>query len=360
MLKDRLLRKFAIWEMIIFLLSILLISCSLVTTQIFNSSGVFNYYTVTILSSIIFVLYILFKLFKFESSMSVNIPFAFFVFMVWVFNLFFNYQEYNNYINYRIALSLLFLMSYFLLRNQNVKSFYLAVIAISLIESVWCFLQSLGFVGSESDFFTITGSQSNPNITAMFLAVSLPAVFYFIFKSKYKVRLFCIFLAFVLFFAIILLKCRTAIIGSVISFCVYVCFYYDVFRRFQKKYIVTVILIIFIVSVLIGGQLYLMKKDSAEGRKLVWSTSLNMILEAPLKGYGIGLFSKEYNLKQAEFIEQNNLDEDQIKNATFVKAAYNDYLEQGVESGIPGVILFVFMIFFLLTLMPNKQIYPLR
>jgi tetratricopeptide (TPR) repeat protein len=102
--------------------------------------------------------------------------------------------------------------------------------------------------------------------------------------------------------------------------------------------------------------LYNIKKDSSDGRLLVWKVSAKMIDERPM-GYGIGMFQKEYNLYQGKYFASNNAKESEKKIADFVNMAYNDYIELGVETGVPGMIIFVsFYVILIYQAYRNKNI----
>ena len=83
--------------------------------------------------------------------------------------------------------------------------------------------------------------------------------------------------------------------------------------------------------------MYQMKRDSADGRLLVWKVSASMIAEHPM-GCGYGLFPKHYNLRQAEYFHEEHGTETERRNASFVYMAYNDFLEHGVEGGVLGML----------------------
>lgn len=65
-----------------------------------------------------------------------------------------------------------------------------------------------------------------------------------------------------------------------------------------------------------------------------------MIAENPFKGYGYGLFERNYNLKQASYFANQTSSNTERRNASFVAMAYNDYLEQTIEGGILGLLFY--------------------
>lgn len=141
-------------------------------------------------------------------------------------------------------------------------------------------------------------------------------------------------------FAIIYLRCRTAYIGLIIEAVIYTvpCKGITVFKNKIKSIKAAAIFAFtLVVLIFLGTRIYMMKKDSADGRLLVWKISARIIAEKPT-GYGYGLFEKYYNLKQAEYFKQGKYSNAEKRNANFVNMTYNDYLEQGIEGGIIGML----------------------
>lgn len=89
----------------------------------------------------------------------------------------------------------------------------------------------------------------------------------------------------------------------------------------------------------LSSQLYNAKKASADGRKLIWKLSAQMIPEKPLTGYGYGFFEKEYNLHQANYIKIGKASPEELINAGPVIMPHNELLQNAVEGGITGVLL---------------------
>lgn len=100
----------------------------------------------------------------------------------------------------------------------------------------------------------------------------------------------------------------------------------------------TIIVFISIVAMLLIVGLYFWKKDSADGRLLIWQCSARMIAEKPLLGHGIGGFQREYMLYQAEYFKMQP-DSKYSRLADIVKHPFNEYLLIWIEQGIVGVLL---------------------
>ncbi|MCC2600320.1 O-antigen ligase family protein [Sphingobacterium sp. FBM7-1] len=89
--------------------------------------------------------------------------------------------------------------------------------------------------------------------------------------------------------------------------------------------------------------LYQIKKDSANGRLLIWKCSINMVLEKPLLGYGTSGFKTRYMFYQAAYLKDKpespyaNLADD-------VTHPFNEYLDIIVKYGIIGFVAFLFLL----------------
>jgi O-antigen polymerase len=90
--------------------------------------------------------------------------------------------------------------------------------------------------------------------------------------------------------------------------------------------------------------MYTAKQSSADGRKLIWKLSAQMVLEKPVFGYGYDSFEKEYNQFQAEYIKTGKASEGELRYAAPVKMAYNEPLQNAVEGGLPGLLLWLSVI----------------
>nr|WP_255785392.1 O-antigen ligase family protein [Membranihabitans maritimus] len=116
--------------------------------------------------------------------------------------------------------------------------------------------------------------------------------------------------------------------------------------KISKKGLYTLLSTIAI-SAIIG--LYLLKKDSADGRLFVWKVSSSLIGDAPFFGHGWGSFDDKYNLYQAQYFDsgQGNSDEKYLS-INGVKYPYNESIKWIVENGVVGfglLILFLVLLY---------------
>lgn len=224
-------------------------------------------------------------------------------------------------------------LSYCLMAGLLTKEgIYRGLLIIAVIHVFCVFAQWLGLMEPENSLYPITGACDNPNVTAMYLVGVLP-VLLSVTRMRAVARL--LFLSLILL-AIVLLRCRTAFIGLTVEIAVML-FSYGKARNMISSHRWVVVAIGVLVCAFSAVKLYNMKRDSADGRLLIWKVSAMMIAERPM-GCGYGLFPKHYNLWQAEYFREEHGTETERRNASFVYMAYDDFLEHGVEGGIIGML----------------------
>jgi O-antigen polymerase len=113
---------------------------------------------------------------------------------------------------------------------------------------------------------------------------------------------------------------------------------------------------VFISACIIGGgiSLYFYKKDSADGRLLIWKSSWDMVTDKPFFGHGANAFQPNYMLYQAAYFEKN-------PNSRFgnladnVRAPFNEYLGFLIQFGVTGILLLSVLLFFYIQKKPDNN-----
>jgi O-antigen ligase len=255
----------------------------------------------------------------------------------------------------------LFMVIYILFsyKRKETSTFFKGIVILSAIEGFICILQHVGWLKSQNRFFEVTGSWQNPNVTAMFIAMVLPSVFGFINPRKRNEHITSIIFIILSVSALIFLKCRSAIIGALVSALVY---HWSYIMQYKRKLLdstkkIGILLVTMGLLSLTAYFFYKQKEASADSRLLIWELSLKMFGEKPLFGYGYGKFEKYYNLVQSQHFG-NGLGNDREKaNANHVNMAYNEFIQNAVEGGLIGVFLFTL---FLATLLISARNHAIR
>lgn len=231
------------------------------------------------------------------------------------------------------------------------------IAGLAIAEAVVCLLQFAGIMSAQNSLFAVTGTWVNPNVTAMFLAMSTPAAWVLALQKETKAKRTGIVALGFIFLAFLLLKCRTAVIGAGLISAIILYRQQAVKARLSrltapgKAALLAAGLLVAIPAVF---YMYKSKQASADGRSFIWKISADMIARKPLAGYGLGMFEREYNLFQAGYFNSGKAGTEEIYNASFVHMAYNDFLELAIEGGIIALLLWLFFLASLL-LPPGKN-----
>ncbi|MDR2286914.1 MAG: O-antigen ligase family protein, partial [Prevotellaceae bacterium] len=164
---------------------------------------------------------------------------------------------------------------------------------LAIVLAIHGLLQYAGILYS-TNRFRITGNFDNPAGYAAALVCVFPYVFYFFKNSRRAVGYIAAVIAFVVFITAILSGSRAAMIACAV---VSVCFLFSGYLGLKIKKTLKILFVCVAIAGMTG--LYFLKKDSADGRLLIWQTTWNMIKDKPLTGHGYGAFNAQYMLYQA-------------------------------------------------------------
>jgi O-antigen polymerase len=209
--------------------------------------------------------------------------------------------------------------------NRLERKIFSGITILSFFEALIVILQCLKLIPSKNALFACTGTWTNPNVTAMFLALSLLSQKK-LSNNRYRKSFFAIQI-FVVLLAIFLLQCRTAYIIAAICLL-------EIFKLFipaNRQPQIKVAVITLFIAILAFG----FKTASTDGRLQIWRNCLELCKANPITGVGFGQFEKEYNA----FVATANL-----SSKDHVYMAYNDFVELAVEGGIIAVMLWLFFL----------------
>lgn len=184
--------------------------------------------------------------------------------------------------------------------------------------------------------FPVIGSFDNPAGFAASLTVAFPFFLLALMKVQgfWRYGMGC--LSSLIVFAVFLSGSRTGILCLVVVLLCWGSYYVKI--SFKLKW--TLILVILLGFV---WGLYQVKKDSANGRLLIWKCSLEMVKDSWPIGYGAGGFEAHYMDYQADYFEKHPNDNFYGQLADDVQYPFNEYLKVLIDYGIVGL-LFVLII----------------
>lgn len=214
--------------------------------------------------------------------------------------------------------------------QQNVSLQYVTVIIVSTIlsQAIYGILQYINILSSTC-IFQVVGSFDNPAGFSASLCAGLPFCILGIVQAKKKIRwIFILALALVVV-GVILSESRAGILSLVIVLG------YWFRKRFRISSFIKRIILFFLLSGVVTG-LYYYKKDSADGRLLIWKCSISLLKENLLIGGGTGTFEAHYMDYQAKYFMKHP-DSQYAMIADNVQYPFCEYLNIGVNYGIIGL-----------------------
>ncbi|NDV64582.1 O-antigen ligase family protein [Bacteroides sp. 224] len=228
---------------------------------------------------------------------------------------------------------------YIAVRNMNKKQTNRIINYLFLsgvLQALICLAQLTGVIASNHSLFDFTGSFHNPGPLAGFLVPIFflsGYLFYKQFVGKRKMHLMVVYGGGLLLFlgVLFLSNSRAAWLAVVVG----------VLLLLLKKGVsgkIRMASILLVLCLLVF--LYYLRRDSADGRILIWKASLEMCKEAPVTGLGAHSFPRHYMHYQADYLK-NHSDVREILLAGNVKYAFNELIRITAEDGLIGLLLFL-------------------
>nr|WP_236065602.1 O-antigen ligase family protein [Niastella soli] len=193
--------------------------------------------------------------------------------------------------------------------------------------------------------------------------MSSAAAYYLLFQQRGRSKIWVLGLLGGILVSLLLLQCRTALIGAALAAFIICNYRFRWFFHFRKqslfKKIITGVATMLLITP-VCYYAYKAKQRSADGRLLIWKVSTGIIAQKPFNGVGLGMFEHDYNLEQSDYIKKGKAADAEKNNATHVYMAYNEWLETGVEGGIPAMMLLTALFVSLILLYPKEHSSPDR
>lgn len=236
--------------------------------------------------------------------------------------------------------ALLLILIYLSIKHLIVKQYKLIVnlldisrivLYLCLVLSTWGILQYFECLPSYTTF-KVVGNYDNPAGFAATLSLSFPLVWYLSNNTtKQAERIIAYIVIVAMTVAVLLSASRAGIVTIAIWLGMLVYDKTKLPNYIKKTASVLLVIALFVV-------VYAFKKDSADGRLLIWRCSLEMISDSPYMGYGWGGFKANYMDYQARYFEQNP-NSPYAMLADNVQSPFNEYLNILINWGVIGFLI---------------------
>lgn len=204
---------------------------------------------------------------------------------------------------------------------------FITVVLLCLCQAVYVIVQATGICPTNY-LYRVVGSFDNAAGLAACLSVGIPCCVYFLRTSDRNiVRGASALSALVIAMALILSESRTGILAGILLPVTWWIFTFN--KRRRAKFTMLGI------GILLIPVMYIVKKNSADGRLLMLRCGWEMVKEKPLLGFGVDGVKAHYMDYQAKWLAENSEYKFSML-ADNVKSVFNEYLTIGICFGIVG------------------------
>lgn len=225
------------------------------------------------------------------------------------------------------------------------------VCLLGVLEILYSILQLVGLVPDNYRYSYFSGSLNNPAVFGMLLSFCIPISVYYATKTEGRARVLWEFLSLLYGVFIVLSDSRTAILASVCGIVVILIIEIESFQKLFSckcsRYIGLISIVAFCVA------MYYYKRNSADGRFLIWTVCMEMIKEKPWFGWGFDGYIAQYMNYQADYMNAN-------PKSPFILLAgetqnpFNEFLHIAILYGVPCAAVFTGMIIFLVWFIKSR------
>jgi O-antigen ligase len=259
---------------------------------------------------------------------------------------------YNNYL-LATVISMLFyvVVKQHLVNKHHTKvADYLAFLylLISLSEVGLSVYQLYRVVVIGEENVLLVGTFNNTNILAIYVGISFVYFLHWyilLYNRPGANKLFLRLIEVLLLFDIVLLpstQSRTGL-AAVLSISVFILASNNRWIKSRKRvYKITLVCVAVLSVLFISIVSYSYKKESADGRIVIWKTAALMIKDKPLMGTGFNQFQYRFPEYQARYFQANRDDGERFADKD--DYAFNDLIQITTEEGLIGLLLILLII----------------
>ncbi len=213
------------------------------------------------------------------------------------------------------------------------------LIAFGMKEAVLGLLQVYGYEPSNHSLYALTGSFYNPGPYSGFLAMCLPLALYEWLKGKGIGKRLALVALVMMLVVLPSGMSRSAWLAALVASGYVLCVHYwEKVCRYWKLFCVGGVLLI-----ILGIGAYHWKKDSADGRLLIWKIAFTEVI-VPWNGVGWEYVAGAYGEGQERYFASGKGTEQEEHVAGAPEYVFNEYLQVGLAWGMPAMFGIVFLV----------------
>lgn len=218
------------------------------------------------------------------------------------------------------------------------------ILVIAFCESFYAVLQLCGIIAKNTQY--VSGTFKNSGVFSIYLAAIFTfSLAYSLNYSKTTIKesivkalsLINVFLGFILVPATHSRSCWIAV--AVIAFGLLIQKYRSKILVLPRKTRLIALTLVIALIIFSGFSSYHLKKDSADGRVVIWGTGLLVLKSHALFGIGFNQIKNKFFDYQAAYFEK--YPSDAVIFPDKVEYTFNDFLQLGTENGVIAMLLVV-------------------
>lgn len=222
------------------------------------------------------------------------------------------------------------------------------IYSVLVIQAFYGICQFVGWLPSHHSKFAITGSFDNPAGFAALLSIGFPIGLFLLIKSKNRIRYLVVAGLMVIATSVFFSGSRAGMLALFVSSLVFILLQTNTIAKIKQFRYYKLFAVLSASIIIVAASLfYQQKKDSANGRLLIWQVSGTMIKDKPLFGHGYGAFKAKYMDYQANYFKNNPESRYKLL-ADNVKHPFNEFIKIAVEFGLLGLTVFLSVILFVI------------
>lgn len=222
------------------------------------------------------------------------------------------------------------------INNGVIILILLFVILLGYIEGFIGILQWLGLMPGHHPAFAFTGSFYNPGPYACYLAISVPVAIYLMTDSnnrliKWAASMLVILCSLLIPATLSRTAIAACILGSIVAMTGYSLHFLKKLKGKRINYVWWIMAVFGVIVALTA--LYIIKKDSADGRFLIWNVATQAVKDVPQNGVGWDNVAGTYGEAQEKYFATENASEQEIMVADAPEYVFNEYLQIAIAFG---------------------------
>ena len=224
------------------------------------------------------------------------------------------------------------------------------LILAGAIETVWGLCQVYGYTASNHSLYALTGSFYNPGPYSGFVAMCFPVCLHEWLKRGKGVG------GYIALGVLLLMLCvlpagmsRSAWIAAAVASAYIGWMHYrtQISAWIRKHKVLTMGVVIAMSFAFCGA--YQLKKDSADGRLLMWKVAVQAIQEKPLTGYGWDYVAGAYGAAQERYFSKGDYTEQEEHVAGSPEYVFNEYFQTAMAWGVPVLCVILLLVIVAMT-----------